>query len=116
MTDIREQVALVAALTQDLMAKIPEGDDGKCIIDHDTRAALAELAMKAGKLAEKHSKVTEGVKHTVRIEVVGLIVERVIEVVEHRVIDERTREAIYRDLAEIRLPGAQAKIPQAITG
>jgi hypothetical protein len=106
LTDIREQAALVAALTQDLLSKIPEGDDGKFIVNGETRGALAELAMKAAKLAEKHSRVTTGEKHTIRIEVVGLIVERVIEVVEQRVADERIRDSIFRDLQEIRMPSS----------
>lgn len=96
--DITKDIAFIRSLVVNLLEKCEES--GR--LDGESRDKLADFTMKIGALIEKHKRVTEGYK--VRIEVVGLFIERVMEVVERRIDESRIKESILRDLQEIRLP------------
>lgn len=89
LVDIRERVALVDALTQDLLQR--NSKNGKQEISADEREALLKLTEASARMIRMWKEVEEGLKMRVEITVLQAFVAQVTEVIRIELADDPTR-------------------------
>lgn len=99
--DMRPQIAILVALTQQLLDKVEQqGHFGPFDAD-----ALATVAEKTTRAIERYIKVTEGTKHTIKIEHVSVIIEQIIQVANDTISDPKDKRRFAEGVAKLTVPG-----------
>lgn len=101
--DMRPQIAILVALTQQLLDKVEaQGHFGAFDAD-----ALATVAEKTTKAIERYIKVTEGTKHTIKIEHISVIIEQIIQVANDTITNPTDKRRFAQRMEELTVPGIQ---------
>ena len=102
--DMRRPIAVLEALTSQLLEKLEKSED--LAIDKEERAALMLLAKEQAKAIERYYKVTEGTKHTIRIEQVQAVVYQIVQVANETITDISVRKRFVDRIGQLAVPGA----------
>lgn len=98
--DLKRPVALIEALIEKFLEDAAEAG---IKIGIPERQALLNLAKEEARAIERYFRVTEGTKHTVRVEIIHLFLGEIAKIVNEEVTDARTRARIAERMGGLRL-------------
>lgn len=101
LTNMRPQIATLIALAEDLRDRI-ERVGG---VGQSERQAMAALAVEITKAIERYHKVTEGTRHTIRIEQIQVVVSQIVKVADDTIHSCADRKRFVAGLERLALPG-----------
>lgn len=98
--DIRIQLATLIALAEDLRERV-EGAGRVNLLD---RGAMTSLTVEITKVIERYHRITEGTKHTIRIEYIQVVVNQIVKVADDTIRDAKDRKRFLAGLDRLRVP------------
>jgi hypothetical protein len=101
LANMRLQLATLVALAESVLARVEAANE----VDESNHSAIMTLAIELTKAIERYHKITEGTKHTIRIEQIQSVVYQIVQVADETIRDVSDRRRFVERLGQLSLPG-----------